>query len=175
MAGETLGDMYERAFGINESADSHRRGRPRVSGLTGRILVEVYAAVSREGYAAFSLETVVERSKTTRTTVYRRWRSKADLVSHALVNHGLPTVPNDATVADCLSGVWLGLLDDGTDRETALNIISALTDPDIRRHMRDHQTALGEIKTHEVTEATTRSDQTSERSDDSGEPAAVVA
>lgn len=118
---------------------AHHRGRPRMSGLTGRILQEVYEAVGRDGYAAFSLEMVVKHSNTTRTTVYRRWRSKADLVSHALVARGFSEVPEDDATLNFLGAVWRRLQSEGLSHATALNIVSALVDPEIRQHMREYE------------------------------------
>jgi len=55
-------------------------GRPRDSDLDKRIYVAVIEELAASGFAAFTIKSVARRSNTTRSAVYRRWPSKAELI-----------------------------------------------------------------------------------------------
>ena len=69
---------------------SRRTGarRPRVGGRSARVVNAVLDAALAElavkGYAALRVDDVAERAGVNKTTVYRRWPTKADLVGAAL-------------------------------------------------------------------------------------------
>jgi AcrR family transcriptional regulator len=60
----------------------------RVGGRSERVVREVLAAASaelaRSGYSAFRIEEVAARAGVNKTTVYRRWPTKAELVAATL-------------------------------------------------------------------------------------------
>ncbi len=56
------------------------RGRPRDPGAESRILAAAAAEVQAVGYDGLSVERVAERAGVAKTTLYRRWPSKAALV-----------------------------------------------------------------------------------------------
>jgi len=60
----------------------------RVQGRSARVVEDVLSAVIAElgqvGYAALRVEDVAARSGVNKTTIYRRWPSKTDLVSAAI-------------------------------------------------------------------------------------------
>lgn len=62
--------------------------RARVGGRSARVVSDVLDAALAElainGYAAFRVDDVAERAGVNKTTVYRRWPTKADLVGAAL-------------------------------------------------------------------------------------------
>ena len=64
-------------------------GTARPGGRTARTAAAVYAAtieeLSERAYADISIETIAARAGVHKTTVYRRWGSKAELISRALI------------------------------------------------------------------------------------------
>ncbi|MCK9926307.1 TetR/AcrR family transcriptional regulator [Frankia sp. Mgl5] len=66
-----------------------RRGRGRPRGLTERVRRDVFAAVRSQlgsvGYEALRIEDVATAAGVHKTTLYRQWASKADLVRDVLV------------------------------------------------------------------------------------------
>jgi AcrR family transcriptional regulator len=64
-------------------------GTVRPGGRTARIAAAVYAAtieeLSERDYADISIETIAARAGVHKTTVYRRWGSKAELIAQALI------------------------------------------------------------------------------------------
>jgi AcrR family transcriptional regulator len=64
-------------------------GTARPGGRTARTAAAVYAAtieeLSEHAYADISIETIAARAGVHKTTVYRRWGSKAELIAEALI------------------------------------------------------------------------------------------
>src|SRR5262245_2839968 len=58
------------------------RGEPVVRGILGAALTEL----ARTGYGALRIEDVAARAGVNKTTVYRRWSTKEDLVRAALLS-----------------------------------------------------------------------------------------
>lgn len=62
----------------------------RTGGRSARVVRDVLAAAlevfAEQGYAGFSVDDVATRAKVNKTTVYRRWPTKADLVGAALIS-----------------------------------------------------------------------------------------
>jgi AcrR family transcriptional regulator len=56
------------------------RGRPRDAGVDARVLEAAMAEMRARGYDAMSVDRVAERAGVAKTTIYRRWPSKAELV-----------------------------------------------------------------------------------------------
>jgi AcrR family transcriptional regulator len=79
-------------------------GTARPGGRTARNTAAVFAATLDElaarPYDEVSIETIAARAGVHKTTVYRRWRAKADLVSQALAAaaQSLIEVPDTGTV-----------------------------------------------------------------------------
>lgn len=61
-----------------------RRGRPTDPGLERRVLDIARRHLAVHGYARMTIADVAEEAGITRPTVYKRWPSKADLVTAAL-------------------------------------------------------------------------------------------
>lgn len=57
-----------------------RRGRPRDEQLTEDVLTAAHDILSTEGVASLTLEAVARRAGVSRTAIYKRWRSLADLM-----------------------------------------------------------------------------------------------
>lgn len=66
-------------------------GRPRSPELEKRLLAAAWALLTTEGYDALKLTSVAAQAGAYGTDVYRRWSSKAQLVTAALSEH-LPPV-----------------------------------------------------------------------------------
>jgi AcrR family transcriptional regulator len=71
------------------------RGRPRDAGADGRILAATFDELVRVGYAALTIEAVAAAAAVARTTVYRRYPTKRDLVIAAFQEE-VPFAPPQA-------------------------------------------------------------------------------
>ena len=71
-----------------ESPDGTRRGRGRPPGISERVRRDVYEAVREllveSGYAALRLDDVAELAGVHKSTLYRQWATKAQLVRDVL-------------------------------------------------------------------------------------------
>jgi AcrR family transcriptional regulator len=63
-----------------------KAGRPRSVQSHQAILKATLELLAAEGYEAMSIEGVAERAGVGKTTIYRRWSSKSDLVIEAIGN-----------------------------------------------------------------------------------------
>ena len=71
---------------VNAAADhTPGRGRPRDKSADQRILKAALDLVERVGFRAVTVEAIAEKAGVARTTVYRRWPSKATIVMDALL------------------------------------------------------------------------------------------
>lgn len=66
-------------------------GRPRDPDLEKRLLFAAWSLLARTGYDALTLTRVAAEARAHRTDVYRRWSTKAQLVTDVLAEH-LPPV-----------------------------------------------------------------------------------
>lgn len=66
-------------------------GRPRDPDLERRLLAAAWSILTDQGYDALTLTKVAAEARAHRTDVYRRWSSKAQLVTDVLAQH-LPAV-----------------------------------------------------------------------------------
>ncbi len=73
------------------------RGASRPGGRTARTAATVFAAaideLSERGYDDISIETIAARAGVHKTTLYRRWHSKAELITHALARIAQSLIP----------------------------------------------------------------------------------
>lgn len=73
-------------------------GGIRTQGRSARVVADVLSAtlklLGRDGYAGLRVDTIAETSGVNKTTIYRRWPEKADLVAAAIrslyVDHSIP-------------------------------------------------------------------------------------
>lgn len=72
------------------------RGRPRDRGLEKRLLSATWSLLTNEGYDALTMSRVAAEATAHRTDVYRRWQTKAQLVTAALAEH-LPPISDADT------------------------------------------------------------------------------
>src|SRR3712207_1372327 len=76
------------------------RGRPRDPALEERILEQVVALLGSRGYAGLSLDELALRSGVAKTTVLRRWPSKAAVAAAGVERLALQSVdvPDSGTL-----------------------------------------------------------------------------
>jgi AcrR family transcriptional regulator len=67
-----------------ETSDVLRSGRPRNPETERGILKTALVILVKEGYSALTMERLAARSGVAKTTVYRRWKSRSDLISAVL-------------------------------------------------------------------------------------------
>jgi AcrR family transcriptional regulator len=70
--------------GTDDTQPKRGRGRPRREGADEEILRVALDLLREQGYRAFSLDTIVQRTGIAKTTIYRRWPSKGALIAAAL-------------------------------------------------------------------------------------------
>jgi AcrR family transcriptional regulator len=72
-------------------------GTARPGGRTARVAEAVFAAAAAElsdrGYADISVESIAARAGVHKTTVYRRWGSKAELIRQVLAGVAVSRIP----------------------------------------------------------------------------------
>ena len=72
-------------------------GTSRPGGRTARTAAAVFAAaigeLSERDYDDISIETIASRAGVHKTTLYRRWHSKAELITQALAGSALSLIP----------------------------------------------------------------------------------
>jgi len=73
------------------------RGRPRREGADGEILAVARELLRTIGYRDFTVDAVTERTGIAKTTIYRRWPTKAALVGAALAARPVEAPPPAAT------------------------------------------------------------------------------
>ena len=101
-----------------------KRGRPRRAGADEDILCATRELLDQNGYAAFNVDVVAERTGIAKTTIYRRWPTRGALVAAAIDTAPVAT-DADAIVEEAASLLtFLDHLD--TD---AIDIIRAVITP----------------------------------------------
>lgn len=131
--------------------------RPRTGGRSARVVSEVLSATleefAQQGYAGLSVEAVALRAGVNKTTIYRRWPAKADLVGAALVSlrDADPEPPNTGSLRDDLRQVlwhWAAQLETPRRRAIMQSLLLANTDPEMQaivRRMRAERPAIPQV------------------------------
>jgi AcrR family transcriptional regulator len=65
-----------------------RGGRPRDPSRDGAIRAAILRVLAHEGYAALTMDAVATEAGVGKATIYRRWRTKSELVADAVVALG---------------------------------------------------------------------------------------
>jgi AcrR family transcriptional regulator len=83
-----------------EASRGRRRGRPPSPGADERILDAALAMLGEAGYAGFRLDALAARAGVAKTTILRRWPSKAAIAAAAVERLALQTVdlPDSGTL-----------------------------------------------------------------------------
>lgn len=84
------------------------KGRPLDDELTGRVLNEVRDALDAVGYVNLKIEKVASAVGCGKTTIYRRWPTKAELVAAAILDGVDPGATPDTgdVVEDLVEHAW---------------------------------------------------------------------
>lgn len=95
------------------------RGRPRREGADESILLGARALLAEVGYASLTVDAVAERVGVAKTTVYRRWPTKRELIAAALT----ATVSSPPDLSSLYAEV--AALVRGTETEVVLAVLEA--------------------------------------------------
>jgi AcrR family transcriptional regulator len=68
-------------------------GAPGTARIAAAVFAAAIAELSERSYDAISIETIAARAGVHKTTVYRRWHSKAELITHALAGRARSLIP----------------------------------------------------------------------------------
>ncbi|MEP4546182.1 MAG: TetR/AcrR family transcriptional regulator [Saccharospirillum sp.] len=105
------------------TAENPVRGRKRDPGLDAAILGAVIEVVAELGYDSMTMDMVALRAKTGKAAVYRRWKSKANLIVDAVAYLKSTQVDSDSLPdTGTLRGDLLGLFKPSTAREGERNL-----------------------------------------------------
>ncbi|HET7754200.1 MAG TPA: TetR/AcrR family transcriptional regulator [Anaeromyxobacteraceae bacterium] len=113
--------------------------RRRTGGRSARVVEHVLEAtldeMARVGYGALSFDSVAARAGVSRTTVYRRWPTKPDLVRAAVLaqEQDEPLAPDTGSVRDDLLELVARTSSEASARDVALirGVMAAGTDPEV--------------------------------------------
>src|SRR5262245_56857603 len=78
-----------------ELAPARRAGRPRDARADAAIREATLNLIAEGGYGAVTFDAVAARSGVARTTIYRRWASRVQLVMEVVCDSIGPPVPRD--------------------------------------------------------------------------------
>lgn len=120
---------------------SRPTARPRTGGRSARVVSGVLSATlkefSEQGYAGLSFEAVATRAGVNKTTIYRRWPSKVELLGAALValRDDDPPPPDTGSLREDLLQVlkhWVALAATPERRAIMQSLLLANTEPDMQ-------------------------------------------
>jgi AcrR family transcriptional regulator len=88
--------MTFRTSSIRKATKQRTARRPRVGGRSARVVSTVLRTtlemLGKQGYAGLRIEDIADRAGVNKTTIYRRWPTRAHLVIAALTNLATPPV-----------------------------------------------------------------------------------
>ncbi len=128
--------------------------RPRTGGRSARVVAQVLSATLEEfaeqGYAGLSVEAVALRAGVNKTTVYRRWPTKTDLLGAALfaLRDEDPEPPDTGSLREDLVQVlrhWAAQMETPRRRAITQSLLLSNTDPEMQalvRRMRHERPAI---------------------------------
>jgi AcrR family transcriptional regulator len=79
-------------FGTTRRTGKARAGG-RAASVVDRVVTATFEELSRVGYAAMRVEDVAARSGVNKTTIYRRWPTKAELLTNAVIEFAKNRMP----------------------------------------------------------------------------------
>ncbi|MEY9211989.1 TetR/AcrR family transcriptional regulator [Thermobifida halotolerans] len=134
------------------SAVDHRR-RPRRRGKTldDAIFWAVVVELAENGYAKLSMESVAERARASKASLYRRWPSRVELVMDTVAR--MLVDPSDPPDTGSLRGDLLTLLRRGAALlagPAGEAMRGLLGDPELARRFRDHSQGVGRAVMAEI-------------------------
>jgi AcrR family transcriptional regulator len=89
---------------MTDAPRSSRGGRPRDHSRDGVIRAAILSLLAEVGYGALTMDAVAAEAGVGKATIYRRWRTKEDLVVDTIaeVNRAEMTVPDTGSLEDDL-------------------------------------------------------------------------
>jgi AcrR family transcriptional regulator len=139
---QTAGDDGRRAVTSDEiTAAEHHVGRPLDASRDVALREAALELLAEIGYDRLTIESVAARARASKTTIYRRWSGKAELVVDAL--NGLrPTapVPDTGSLAGDLEAIACSAVstDNRFDAHLTIGLITALArDAELRVTFRE--------------------------------------
>jgi AcrR family transcriptional regulator len=130
-------------------------GRPRSERARRAVLAATLALAEEEGPAGLHMEAIAKRAGVSKETLYRWWRSKAEVVLEALAEHGRRTIPlpDTGSLRDDLRHFLRATVDAGdptTVRLLHAVAAAAAADQGVAREVRDQflvtrREALGQL------------------------------
>lgn len=116
----------------NEHTPRPARQRPggRSARIRARVLAATLEVLAEVGYDDVSIETIAARAGVHKTTVYRGWPTKADLISDAIRDRGtrLVPIPDSGSFRDDLTALALavaGTMQSPADQRMGRNLVAA--------------------------------------------------
>ena len=112
----------DRTPGNDSKQSDTRQTRRRGAELEGAILDAAWEQLIAEGYEHFTVDTVAARARTSKPVLYRRWKTREDMLRATVRHRGAadpPAIPDTGT----LRGDLLALL---THANTTRNPMAAL-------------------------------------------------
>ena len=100
-----------RSTGQRARATTKRRPGGRTAAVSTRIHDAALALLAEQGYAAFALADLAARAEVNRTTLYRRWPTKAALILDAIalrIEERI-VIPDTGSLRDDLTAMLAGL------------------------------------------------------------------
>lgn len=104
-------------------------GRPRDTSKELAVLEATRTILATEGYSAVTIDAVAQRTGIARTTIYRRWPSKLQMVAAAIGDLGTPPQPDTGSLRDDLVAVMrhtVALFNSSEFRRTAPGLVAEL-------------------------------------------------
>ena len=115
-----------------------RGGRPRDPSRDGAIRSAILAVLAESGYAGLTMDAVAATAGVGKATIYRRWRTKSDLVADAIADLSASSisVPDTGSLEGDLRVLLHGLVSalNGPLGAATLSLLSALPhEPSLRK------------------------------------------
>jgi len=124
-----------------------RGGRPRDPSRDGAIRAAILEVLARSGYSGLTMDAVAAAAGVGKATIYRRWRTKSDLVADAVaqLSHTPVEVPDSGSLEGDLRALLRWLVDtvNGPIGAAIRALLSALPhEPDLRAAFHEGPLAL---------------------------------
>ncbi|MEY2848500.1 MAG: hypothetical protein RI885_1165 [Actinomycetota bacterium] len=110
------------------SSIARTRGRPRDAELDRRLLRAAQDALIDDGFERMTVENVAERCAAGKTTVYRRWSTKLDLVVAAVTSlYDVPVTPDTGALrTDLVASFALYLREDSRSQRVLAGLAAGM-------------------------------------------------